>query len=156
MMMRPAELVALVKQQPSLIGDVEPALVLAICERESGLHDATGCLVGFNESAFANDRNGGSYGLMQIDVPSARDRGFKGAPSELYIPATNLIYGTKHLAWGRDFLKMRGAGGLQATIAAYNEGVGNALRGNPDPRYVGAVMGYLATWRLQLTGTSSA
>jgi soluble lytic murein transglycosylase-like protein len=135
--MQPRDALVIVNQ---LHGDLAPALVMAIIQQESN----------FDERAWRNDRNGGSYGLMQLDVPTARDRGFVGRPEELYLPATNIRLGVAQLEWIKPYLAPRGALGLQSLIAAYNEGVGNVIRGNPDPRYVGSVMGHYAAWRVQL------
>lgn len=46
-------------------------------------------------------RNGPYYGLMQILPETARTMGFRGAPSELLDPETNLKYAVRYLrgAW---------------------------------------------------------
>jgi len=43
-------------------------------------------------------RNGPHYGLMQINVATARSMGFSGEASELLEPATNLRFGMAYLA----------------------------------------------------------
>jgi soluble lytic murein transglycosylase-like protein len=135
--MKPLDLLPTVRRYA---GQWPVPLIMGFCEHESS----------FNERAFAIDRNGGSYGLMQLDVPTARDRGFTGQPTDLFDPATNLRYGVAQLDWIKGYLKRRGALGLQAVIAAYNEGVGNVLKGNPDPRYVADVMAARDRWQQQL------
>lgn len=120
--------------------DFDPALIMGFVQVESS----------FNERAFAIDRNGGSYGLMQLDVPTARDRGFKGKPSDLFDPKTNIHFGVEQLRWIDRYLASYSAVGLQNTIAAYNEGVGNVVRGNPDPQYVAKVIAARDQWRAAL------
>lgn len=117
-------------------GIFDVPLIMSFCQTESS----------FNERAFARDRNGGSFGLMQLDVPTARDRGFKGDPAELFDPETNIRLGVAQLCWIDKTLKRTGAGGLQNMIAAYNEGVTNVLCGNPDPLYVGNVIQHRTEW----------
>lgn len=58
-----------------------------------------------------------SYGLMQVLVSTARDRGYQGEPEGLLEPRTNVLVGTKHLAW----LTKR-YGDTTRVIAAYNAG----------------------------------
>jgi soluble lytic murein transglycosylase-like protein len=48
----------------------------------------------YNPSA----RNGPHFGLMQINVATARSMGFSGEPSALLDPATNLRFGMAYLA----------------------------------------------------------
>jgi soluble lytic murein transglycosylase-like protein len=43
-------------------------------------------------------RNGPHYGLMQVNVATARSMGFAGEPAELLDPATNLRFGMAYLA----------------------------------------------------------
>src|SRR5215469_7350086 len=78
-----------------LHGQWDVALVMAIIEHESS----------FDANAFAPDRNGGSYGLMQLDYPTAQDRGFAGSPSALYEPALNIQYGVAQLDWIAAYLQ---------------------------------------------------
>jgi soluble lytic murein transglycosylase-like protein len=140
--MMPADALPLVTQ---LRGRFDAPLILGVIETESS----------FNERAFRNDRNGGSYGLMQLDVPTARDRGFTGAPADLYDPAVNIRLGVAQLAWIDAYLRARSMAGLSNTVAAYNEGVGNVVRGNPDPGYVHRVLSARAGWQRRL-GTGVA
>lgn len=94
----------------------------------------------FNERAFLMDHNGGSYGLMQLNVAAARQVGFEGKPADLFEGEVNLPLGIKYFAWIRNFLENHEIFDLDSAIAAYNEGVGNVLKRNPDPLYVERVM----------------
>jgi soluble lytic murein transglycosylase-like protein len=131
------------------------ALVMGIMEQESGKHGARGVLVGFDDRAFLPDRNGGSIGLMQLDLPTARQMGFKGDAAGLYACAANVALGARYLAWIKADLTRNCAYSLAANIAGYNEGVGNVLRGNPDPNYVGLVSAYRTAWQIKLDGAPS-
>jgi soluble lytic murein transglycosylase-like protein len=144
---KPGDVLALVQR---LAGAWPVPLVMAIAEKESGRHDARGVLVDFNDRAFLADRNGGSIGLFQLDLATARDRGYRGDAAGLYDPKVNTTLAVLQLDWIADTLRRRAAFGVQSLIAAYNEGVGNVMRGNPDPRYVGMVEAYRERWRLAL------
>lgn len=63
--------------------DVPEALVHRVVKRESG----------YNPRA----RNGAYYGLMQISHATARSMGYRGEPSGLLDPDTNLKYAVKYL-----------------------------------------------------------
>lgn len=124
-----------------LCGDLDPALILAIIEHESS----------FRESAFRNDRAGGSYGLMQLELQTARDRGFEGAVWGLYDPAVNVDLGIAHMRWIREYLQKHLTGYTDDQwIAAYNEGVGSVCKGHADHLYVEAVKGARARWAAAL------
>jgi len=110
-------------------GDDAP-LLLGIIQTESS----------FRADAFLNDRNGGSYGLMQLDVPTARDRGYIGEGVGLFDSEKNITVGAAQVAWIRDFLAGHNIFDLESVIAAYNEGVGNVLKGRADPGYVNRVL----------------
>jgi soluble lytic murein transglycosylase-like protein len=137
-MIKASDLLPIIKKEAAT--DFDAALILGFVQVESS----------FDERAFRIDRNGGSYGLMQLDVPTARDRGFTGKPAELFDPATNIRYGVAQLRWITRYLAQYSAVGLSSTIAAYNEGVGNVVRGNPDPRYVAHVIAARDQWRTVL------
>jgi hypothetical protein len=145
--MIPADVIAIVRPRR---GQWALYFLLGIAEQESGRHDRRGALIDFDERAFLMDHNGGSYGLFQLDLPTARDRGYTGDGNGLFDPATNTEFAVRQFDWIADRLKHASAYGPQNLIAAYNEGVGNVLRGNPDPRYVGLVMGYRERWRFAL------
>lgn len=92
-----------------------------------------------------------SYGLMAVTPNAARQVGMSGTDEQiaaaLMDPATNVQTGCAYLNWIRGFLASRGMSGENAVIAAYNEGVGNALKGLPDLAYVSAVTGHWQEWR---------
>ena len=108
-------------------------LCLAIIHTESS----------FRSHAFAQDHNGGSYGLMQLNLVTAEDRGFKGTAPDLYDEKTNIEFGMKQIQWIRDTLARHEIFELEQVIAAYNEGVGNVLAGKTDPIYVNRVLTYM-------------
>jgi soluble lytic murein transglycosylase-like protein len=117
-----------------------PSLIMADIQQESD----------FNERAYRADRNGGSFGLMQLDVPTARDRGYGGDGLGLYNPELNIRFGVAQFLWIKSELEKHSAWSIANLLAAYNEGVGNVLRGNPDPDYVAKVLGYRAAWQQKL------
>lgn len=94
--------------------DLPAAIVYGLVAHESG----------FNPSAFLMDRNGGSIGLMQISLPTARGMGYQGDAAGLYDPATNVTYG---LAYFRAQLD-RYSGDVAKALSAYN--AGRAITGN--------------------------
>lgn len=115
--------------------------VLAIIQIESS----------FDPSAYRAEPqlDDASRGLMQILYKSAQDRGYRGAPDGLYDPATNILYGVRHLVWGYRYLdsKLPGAGvGLDQWVGAYNAGVGNVLKGRIPVSYVQKFRNARAQW----------
>lgn len=117
-----------------LVQPADQALMLGLIEHESS----------FNTMAFRHDRNGGSYGLCQLDFPTACDRGFHGKPTDLYDAPTNIAYGYRQILWLRAF--HNGMLSYDGVIAAYNEGVGTAAKGAPDSIYVEAVKAARDRW----------
>lgn len=113
-----------VKDAVASFHDVPASLVMAVIETESS----------FNSDAFLEDRNGGSYGLMQLDYPTARGLGYAGTPDGLYDPDTNIYYGVKYLHNLYAELKS-----WEAAIMSYNEGPGNFLAGVWDDVYYAKV-----------------
>lgn len=79
----------------------------------------------------------GSVGLMQVTAATAKMMGFK--PADQDIPDESLACGVATLEWCRDYLMK--AWGFRETIAyhpiceAYNQGVGNTVKGRKDERY---------------------
>lgn len=65
-----------------------------------------------------NARNGPHYGLMQINVATARSLGFAGEASQLLEPATNLRFGMAYLAGAYRLA----AGDICGTIMRYQGG----------------------------------
>jgi len=61
-----------------------------------------------------------SWGLMQIMFVTAWERGYRGNPTDLTAPETNLLYGAMHLAWLLD--RYEGVSGMADAVAAYNAG----------------------------------
>lgn len=115
--------------------------VLAIIDIESN----------FDPSAYRAEPklNDASRGLMQILYRSAQDRGYGGAPDGLYDPATNILFGVRHLVWGYKYLdsKLPGAGVPEDKwVGAYNAGVGAVLRGYIPVSYVQEFRAAKARW----------
>jgi len=71
---------------------VDPALILAVIHNESG----------GDPDAFPENpaRDGASFGLMQVELPTARGLGFKGSARLLFDPQVSMLYGTLDLAGG--------------------------------------------------------
>jgi soluble lytic murein transglycosylase-like protein len=125
----------------SYAGDLAPSLVLGFIEVESS----------FNPRAFLADRNGGSYGLMQLDYATAQDRGYAGVPDGLYDPAINIKLGVLQLGWIRAYLRQHGILNNAAMIAGYNAGVGAVVHGALDLPYVAKVQSAARKWDLELS-----
>jgi soluble lytic murein transglycosylase-like protein len=111
----------------------DAALALGIISEESM----------FRADAFADDHNGGSYGLGQLNLATARDRGYTGDAAELFDPVRNILLTLAQIAWIRGYLGHHGIADTDSVIAAYNEGVGNVVKGIADPQYVTRVTGYM-------------
>lgn len=69
---------------------VVPELVLAQIHDESGGDPDT-----FPEDP---DRDGASFGLMQVELPTARSLGYSGPARLLFDPKTSITLGTQYLA----------------------------------------------------------
>lgn len=120
-------------------GGQDPALVLGIIERESNFNPTAQNLL---------DPNGGSFGLMQMQLPTARDMGYSSNdPRGLFDPATAITVGVAYLGWIAQYLARYGITGENATVAAYNAGVTRVRQGLPNYPYVNAVMAYREKWR---------
>lgn len=127
------EIVALVCQ---MVPATDQALMLGLIEHESS----------FKPYAFLMDSNGGSIGLTQMDVPTARDRGFSGSWYTLFDEPTSIIYGYAQIGWLRAF-KVKGPPFTpDQVIASYNEGAGNVLKGIKDQKYVDTVKEFRDSW----------
>ena len=135
-----------------------PALILAIIEQESS----------FNEKATANDHNGGSFGLMQLNIPTARDMGiltmipsvYRTAEGDrlaiskaLLDPQINMQIGMKYIDWIASYLRRKNLYTLERNIAAYNVGVGNVVKGVSDRAYSDSVLLRYKRWQAQLAET---
>ncbi len=113
--------------------DVPASLIMAIIETESS----------FQPTAFLADRNGGSYGLMQLDYPTARGLGYQGTPDGLYDPGINIFYGAAYLH--ALYAEMKE---WEAAIMSYNEGPGNFLAGIWDDTYYARVSLRWTKWKM--------
>lgn len=109
---------------------LDPLDVLAFCHVESACNPLA--------YRFEPRLNEASYGIMQVLLSTAKDRGFTGVPNDLFTVANGLRYGMATIVWTRDYLNEHL--GREATqeeiVAAYNEGVGNVVRNVPDASYV--------------------
>jgi soluble lytic murein transglycosylase-like protein len=119
-------------------GEFDVATIMGIIEHESS----------FIPNAFRMDRNGGSFGLMQMTAPAAAQVGYGGDMRALYDPALCVQLGCAYLAWTAAYLRQRqgGAAGIDEVIGAYNAGVGAALRGYLPLDYIGAVKAASQRW----------
>ena len=115
----------------------DAALLFAFIEVESA----------FNPKAFLNDRNGGSYGLMQLDYQTAMDRGYVGSPANLYDPATNIKYGCAILDWLAADLTKHSMYSVENLAAAFNSGLAHVIGGGTDAPYSAKIIAALAKWR---------
>lgn len=87
----------------------------------------------FNPGAFLMDRNGGSYGLTQISLPTATGLGYGGDGNGLYDPDTNVKWGLLYLKQLVDRF-----GDMNVALSAYNGGYVNGAITNPS--YVNGVV----------------
>lgn len=120
---------------------VDPALLMAIARHESAL----------DPMARATDprdlARGGSFGLVQMSLATARGLGYKGAADGLYDPEVNLALGAKYMAQnatrvGRD---------PKDLAAAHNSGRSFAKApAITRSDYVPKVMKFYPTYRQQL------
>lgn len=146
----PPHVASVVQLVMQMHGPEDPALVLAMIEQESAFDPAA-----YNPA----DPNGGSWGLMQMQLPTARDMGYVGDGPGLFDPPTSIALGVAYLGWLRGYLGARGIGGDQAVIAAYNAGPGRIARvvaGLPNMGYVTAVQQRRDKWRRHLAGVLAA
>jgi soluble lytic murein transglycosylase-like protein len=120
---------------------IDPILYFAFMEVESS----------FEAKAFLMDSNGGSYGLTQLDFPTARDRGYTGTTTGLYDPGTNLLYFTKVIEWISADLTKHGKYSQDNVAAAYNSGLGHVLGGGTDEIYVKRINTAYQKWKQILT-----
>lgn len=118
----------------------DAALIFAFIEVESG----------FRVKAFANDLNGGSYGLTQIDLATATDRGYTGNAIGLYDPPTNIEFHCKIIDWITADLQKHGLYNIENLAAAYNSGLQHVLDGGNDPSYSGKIVAAYARWQRAL------
>lgn len=98
--------------------NVDPAIVAAIIEQESGGNSGAGS-------------HAGAIGLMQLMPRTARGLGVNP-----YDPAQNIDGGTHYF-----FYQYKRFGNLEQALAAYNSGPGNVLNGNYQ--YIPETQGYI-------------
>jgi soluble lytic murein transglycosylase-like protein len=80
--------------------------------------------------------NEASWGLMQVLESTARDRGWTGAPTDLWVPEIGMRIGLAHVAWTRDYLAAAGVEPTPVAVAqAYNVGAPGYVRGRRNPDY---------------------
>jgi soluble lytic murein transglycosylase-like protein len=143
-----AEVSAAVNQTRALYGTVvDPALVHAVIERESGHRDtsSTGTL----------EPNGHrSYGPMQVMDTTAQAHGIND-PKTLSIPSIGIRIGTFELARLLNLFP----GDTARAIAAYNAGAGNSTRNSSgrffNQSYVDAVLGFWAQFRTPIVAAAA-
>ena len=104
---------------------IDSALLCAFIDVESS----------FNRNAFLNDRNGGSTGLTQIDLPTAQWAGYAGTAQGLANPQVNILWFVKILRNLAADLTAHDKFSLRNLAAAYNAGLGHVLGGGTDPAY---------------------
>lgn len=92
--------------------DIPAAWLLAIAQQESRLRAAVITMSG------GDGARGGSYGLCQMSLATARGLGYEGSPSELLLPRVN-AHLAAHLV-GKD--RKRFGPKLSDVSAAYNSG----------------------------------
>jgi len=80
-----------------------------------------------SEKERTNDYSYCSYGLMQVLFAVAKGNGFRGSPTQLFLPEHNIKYGTKLLSTLQKHYKS-----IPDVISAYNQG-SNAK--NEDGKY---------------------
>ena len=123
---------------------MDASIIFAFIEVESS----------FNSRAFRNDRNGGSYGLMQLDLMTVQDRGFGGNAPELYDPCVNVTYGVRVLGWLTTQLTIKGVYSLDNLGAAFNACLTHVLNGGTDPIYSAKIVSAAAKWKVALGETA--
>lgn len=124
----------------------DAALLFAFIEVESA----------FNPRAFVNDINGGSYGLTQIDLATAEDRGYKGSGAGLFIPCANIQWHCAIIDWITADLTKHGIYSIENLAAAYNSGLSHVINGGTDAPYSGKIVAAYARWREALGDTDGS
>lgn len=109
---------------------VDSLLIQAIIWQESG-----GVPTAVNNTG-GDALRGGSYGLMQMSLKTAKGYGYNGDGKGLLDPRTNIDIGTRYL---RDCLAQSN-GDINGAAQAYNSG-----RTTGAPRYADAVVGFYKT-----------
>lgn len=106
------------------------------------LHAVVRVESGNNHKAFVkHDGKSGlsSYGLMQIQMASAKSVGFKGTSAQLMTPVNNIEYGARYLKW----LMNTNGNNVSLALTCYNAGpYSYACRNKKYGRYVGLVLNH--------------
>jgi len=128
---------------------VDPALILAVIENESG----------GNPDAFPEDpaRDGASFGLMQLELPTARGLGFTGSARLLFDPVVSITLGTKDLAggihdYGTEYLAAIDYNGGPRAVSFYRAG----YRFGPAVHYANVVFALRDEYRRRLAVLAAA
>lgn len=139
------ELIPIIERAKARIGlPYTNDAIIAVCKIESG--DYKRPFTQFDTMAYRYEPHlsEASYGVMQVLESTARDRGLKGKPEQMYNPEIGIFFGVSQLKWTRDFLigtigkknirvGRRVANGLtkpptvEEVLMAYNGGVGTFL-----------------------------
>jgi hypothetical protein len=116
----------------------KPALALAIIRVESSVESQA--------KVYDSGCRCHTYGLMQIQLATARSEGYRGSPHQLLNWKTNLTYGSRYL-----LSKIEEYRDIPTAISAYNAGTAlvrrtriRSLRRFQNFKYVKAVMDELA------------
>ena len=126
------ELIALAKET-ALANGLDPALVCAVCEQESGWNPSATRFEPAFKARYIDSMGlsepeatyrATSYGLCQIMGEVAREFGLLAdIPTSLADPATNLAFGCKIL---KHKINVNGGGSVPKGLAAYNGGANTA------------------------------
>jgi soluble lytic murein transglycosylase-like protein len=106
-----------------------PSEIMATCQVESS----------FRPYAYRREPSGvASFGLMQVLDVTAAHLGLVGSPEQMYDPEVGLRYGMKCHKADWDYLQahLHRDPYYEEFAAAYNEGVGNVMKGRTDDAYV--------------------
>lgn len=93
------------------------------------------------------DPNGGSWGLMQLTMPTAKQYSQRIAEAEdLLDPDKNVEAGSAYLAHLKNSFERQYplSDPAHAWVTAYNQGPGNLLKGRGDAAYAQAFIAHLA------------
>lgn len=109
---------------------IAAALLMAVVSVESDFSPTATNMTGGDLA------RGGSYGLAQMSLATARALGFKGEASALLSPAVNLDLAARYL---RDLTREAAAGGygLDSAVSSYNGG--NSAHRRGDGKRVGTI-----------------
>lgn len=128
-------------KRASYLNNIPTALIYAVMMRESG----------GDKSAFRDEGEFMSRGLMQISGPAARDMGYSGKLDSLMDPRINVYYGAKYLRWLFNQFHADPTAidsKWDKAVSAYNAGLGNVRdHGIINPDYVSYVKRHFKQYR---------